>query len=685
MLLLVFVKLKWLSYTIFIVLLATKLQFYHLNSLPWPIVFFPSFLNDMFNLMGKVHESRGYFKSTVNGSKVLAMRQLACSVDQCGSLLGSISLSIFLEMFYYDYFVNNVSFLFIFLLPLWLSIIISTSIRIVSLVMNRKEMMTCSHLNKSIRPSSLSFSVLNMVAQLLIRGLQPVLIVLRVSDFISQDWGAVFCPLWLMVFMGISLGTIPIACVRSLHIEGSVDLREQASRLVYMVATHVILLDIAVLISLMWLSRSRGDIYLDLSDSANLPALHVFSPIIAVFAFFALLHPTLLEYVNSYQVFLRGVHHQDLQQALSAATKQQAVLSVVLEKTWLLQVSSTLYHPLDCAERLQKLDNMILLRSPQDSDALLLGTTLEDCIGICLFACSSSGRFTSGWTSQGARKAVTEINRGSDREVEGEEEVVLPTGFEMAVMRRQSMIDRDRLIERGANRRRTEAENELEATRAVIAANISSIDDADGNDNDGANDTTNSINNENANNVARNIDNDNSNSNSSTASAISVSNNTDSTSNTAIIASKSLQQKRNSSHKNDTLLMDDIESSMIEAHPIGAERVQGRDNEEEKHYQGLTVANPATTSRSNVAWSRGLLNNLWTRSSDAQDDSFTQLCLVTEPTATITLNPKLSQPGSRSGFINEADSEVGVSENHTDGQCLVCLSKVRRLLYCRVG
>lgn len=300
---------KWYLYCLFVVLLALKIQITSAQRVPWVIAFVPLFVCDFCSISQKICECKGFLASDSVGSSVIALRQIAATIDYLGSFLGSIGLCVLLQSIDTSNFdsMNTVgSLLPLCLLPLWITILISTTLRILTLTLMGEMMKKSVYLRSSLRPSGYHFSIINMIVQLTLRGIVPTLLTLRLSGVI-KEWSAVFSPLWVLIFMGIPLGILPIARAPMAHNNGSNGLQRHAIRMIYIVAAHIITLVLASLVSLVWLTQSVGE---GGSISKNtlfghtnaFPAVFILSPLMFAMLVFAALQSKLLECAKTYEV-----------------------------------------------------------------------------------------------------------------------------------------------------------------------------------------------------------------------------------------------------------------------------------------------------------------------------------------------------------------------------------------------
>ena len=306
----IFVRMKWYLYSLFVVLLALKIQITSAQRVPWVIAFVPLFVCGFCSISQKICECKGYLASDTIGSSVIALRQIAVTIDYIGSFLGSIGLCILLQTLdttNIENMKNTVgSLLPICLLPLWITILVSTALRLFTLMVMGEVMKKSLYLRSSLRPSGYHFSIINMVVQLILRGVVPMLLTFRLCGIIT-DWSAVFSPLWVLIFMGIPLGILPIARAPMAHNNGSNGLQRHAIRLIYIVAAHIITLVLASLVSLVWLTQSVGEGSSINKNSffghtAAFPAVFVMSPLMFALLVFAALQAKLLDCLKTYEV-----------------------------------------------------------------------------------------------------------------------------------------------------------------------------------------------------------------------------------------------------------------------------------------------------------------------------------------------------------------------------------------------
>jgi hypothetical protein len=386
------------------VLLMIKLSVVTNNALiPWLLVFFPWIAKDVAVAHQRWCEFRGF--RAMGSVQALASRQFGSFVEHVGVLGTLVAVCATLSVS-----ADAPSWLLVCVVPLWASLMYTTCfVRLAVLHgggvddggggVNGAPLSVCFG-----RPNGVFFALLNLVFQVLTRGVQPTFVAARLGGWVSHPWSIVFAPSWVLVFCGICLSGVLMSCVPVVHPGSCAELREHAMKLVFLVTAHLLACILCVMLSLTWLSDAvaRG-------ANAQTP-LYVLVPLAALFLFFASLRAPLLAYINGYLAFLRGVQHQDNHAALVAATKNKAVLSVIAEKTWLLQTSTTLYTRLPGgAAAAAELDAEVAARSPPDSAMLLRGTAFEDVVGLALYACATSGRFKSTSISAATRAAMRRL------------------------------------------------------------------------------------------------------------------------------------------------------------------------------------------------------------------------------------------------------------------------------------
>ena len=374
------------------------------NSLmPWALVFLPWILTDMAVCACKWCEFRGF--RAMGDMQALASRQFGCFLDHMGALVTSVALCVTLSVS-----ADAASWLLVCMAPMWAALMYTTCFVRLAILRggcgcgcgsgggggggggdggggggdNGATALSV----RCGRPNGAFFTLLNLVFQVLSRGVQPTLVAARFGGWVSYPWSIVFAPMWVLVFCGICLSGVLMSCAPVVHPGTCSELREQAAKLIFVVTAHLLACILCVMLSLTWLSDAdaRG-------ADARTP-LYVLGPLAALYLFFASLRASLLAYCNGYLAYLRGSQHQDSHAALVAATKNKAVLSVIAEKTWLLQTSTTLYTRLPGgAAAAAEVDAEVAARSPPDSGMLLWGSALEDVVGLALFACETRCRY----------------------------------------------------------------------------------------------------------------------------------------------------------------------------------------------------------------------------------------------------------------------------------------------------
>ena len=312
---------KWYLLSIFMILLAFKLDGSSYRKLPWLIVFTPLMLHNAFKIFCKVSESVGFYSSRLPASDGTGLWQFGCAVDQCGSFISSIGLYYFCDYGRLEY--SNTSLrnrmFFLYSIPFFATITASTALRFYSLTakeISDERSYGCS--------SGYYFCVAYMIITFLVRGLIPALFILRVYGYIA-NWFIVFIPLWVLLFMGFTLGILLILRAPIAHIGGPADLKSHAIGLINITAGHVLLFDLSVFITLTWITErlQNAEYYVNSSsinekiDKDNMEMSYsnyfiknnqkfqnviTLSPLIFSLLVFLAMQPILQRFLKTYQV-----------------------------------------------------------------------------------------------------------------------------------------------------------------------------------------------------------------------------------------------------------------------------------------------------------------------------------------------------------------------------------------------
>lgn len=312
---------KWYLCSLFLILLTVKLDGISHGQLPWLIVFTPLLLLNAFKIFCKVSESVGFYSTRIPASKGIGLWQFGCAVDQFGCFITTIGLYFFCDYGSLDYSYSSLQnrMFFLYSIPLFATITASTTLRFYSLMVK-------GNFDERIygRSSGHYFCVAYMIITFLMRGLIPALFILRVYDYIA-NWFVVFIPLWVLSFMGFTLGILLILRAPMAHNSGPADLKSHAIGLINITAGHVLLFDLSLFITLTWITERLQNSH-DYTNSSNVNEnisknnkdmsysnyfiknnqrfqnMITLSPLIFTFLIFLIMQPILQKYLRSYQV-----------------------------------------------------------------------------------------------------------------------------------------------------------------------------------------------------------------------------------------------------------------------------------------------------------------------------------------------------------------------------------------------
>lgn len=332
---------KYLCNLSFILILGLKLT--DGTTVPWPYVFVALFLSNNSSFYVKFQEF-AYFLT--NGEYMVGLgRQLASFVDLIGSFVAKIALCSYLSTF--DSNLNTFngndssggnsgddysgdagdgsdagnsinshnnstssasnnrvsSSLTFLLLPLWISLLVSVFIRY-----------CCKNFPIDSTDSN-RFSISSMESYgttlvfVVTRGLQPLLISLKVDKVLDINWFFVLGPLYSLAFIGLSIAILMVSFAPFIHITSSSQLRHQALGLVHVVALQIAIVSLCVIVFLVLLcKRIELSHNLDSSTSNNVDQrspFDILSPLLIMFTLLIITNPLLMAYSQRYQVLFK--------------------------------------------------------------------------------------------------------------------------------------------------------------------------------------------------------------------------------------------------------------------------------------------------------------------------------------------------------------------------------------------
>lgn len=213
-------------YLIFVVALLMKLQ-YHKN-ISWRNVFLSIFLADGINISQKAYY---IYKERYQQSSLLQtyrsaplVRAISNLVDAIGAFAAKIGIFVYLH---YRTELNaersrEIS-VTACLSPLFFAVSISVALKAYA--------GPPGVYAGAIMPSYTRYlaAFVHPLLVLIFRGIQPLLIALRIDNIISVKWSLVFIPLWILLFGGIGAAMILMTCSPYVHRAAPSTIRESAS------------------------------------------------------------------------------------------------------------------------------------------------------------------------------------------------------------------------------------------------------------------------------------------------------------------------------------------------------------------------------------------------------------------------------------------------------------------------
>lgn len=280
--------------TIFVLLLGLKLKF---DGLPWITVFLPAFMSNVISFM-IIKEEMKYVWATMGSNGAALCRPIAYAFDTLGSLSAKIVLITFLMTKPKDYFNTETSasprsVWTTALTPLWIFVGLSTLLRLVPYYP-----VSATRAYKTKHIWAMLFST---VAYFLFRGLQPLLLSLRMDNIVEHRWSIIFAPSWTLTFFGLACSVLMVSLSPFANGFTNGDFRVATQRLLYITAFQITAISVASIFFLVLVTQK-----LDFRDDAltgwNHDSVRVLAPILALFVALILTQPLLTRTMLKYQV-----------------------------------------------------------------------------------------------------------------------------------------------------------------------------------------------------------------------------------------------------------------------------------------------------------------------------------------------------------------------------------------------
>lgn len=290
---------------LFVIMLSIKFAD---DSIPWMGVFSVLFVSDLLSFIVKIQElTIVAHLADVFGKFV---RQMAALIDLAGSATGKIILCYFLS--------NKAPFTFnvtgrhlftILLLPHWLGMVISAILRIT--------VFSCSTEVSAQFARYKIFGIVLSIISFVIRGVQLLLVTMRIDGMLAAHWAIIFSPSWAIIFFSLGCTTLLLSFAPFIHANANTQLRETAITLAYIVAALTTTVAVCSLIFVILLSQkldylsnlSEQRQRLNKSTSNNdIDTFYIMTPMIVMFGCLMILNPLFIVYSTKYQVIILAAH-----------------------------------------------------------------------------------------------------------------------------------------------------------------------------------------------------------------------------------------------------------------------------------------------------------------------------------------------------------------------------------------
>jgi hypothetical protein len=285
---------KLVCNTVFVLLLGVKLKF---NGVPWITVFLPTLLSNAITFM-TIKEEMKYIWATMGSDMTALCRPVAYACDAIGSLAAKIVLLTFLMTKPKDYFNTETSasprsVWTTALTPLWIFVGLSTILRLIPYYPISA--------TRAYKTKHLLAMLLSTLAYFLFRGLQPLLLSLRMDNIVEHRWSIIFAPSWVLTFFGLACSVLMISLSPFVNGFTNGDFRVATQRLLYISAFQMTAISVASIFFLVLVTQK-----LDFRDNAltgwNHDSVRVLAPILTLFVALILTQPLLARTMLRYQV-----------------------------------------------------------------------------------------------------------------------------------------------------------------------------------------------------------------------------------------------------------------------------------------------------------------------------------------------------------------------------------------------
>ena len=143
--------------------------------------------------------------------------------------------------------------------------------------------------------------ILTAIFHFTLRGLQPLLLVLRLDKYITCNWFLVALPAWLLVGIGVVLGSILLQCSFSIHQQSPQQIRTAATRLLCVSAFESYLLSLLSFDFVLALTQRLN--YQDgMAGGCHNSYTAIIAPLLAMLGIMLVLFPVSVSMSLAYQV-----------------------------------------------------------------------------------------------------------------------------------------------------------------------------------------------------------------------------------------------------------------------------------------------------------------------------------------------------------------------------------------------
>jgi len=232
-------------------------------------------------------------------------------IDIIGSLLAKVGVCLYFN--YYeqlgstpfvksgDRVTGNYSSLVFALTPLWISVSISAVFRIASGSLFNEPQTQARTNSRFHTLQNVAATGGPLIAFILLRGLQPLVIALQLDNVVRVNWSVVFAPIWMLTFSGIATAIIIIICAPYIHQRSPAALRESSYSLVFIFSIRILLFCTCSMIGVIYFIQ-RMDFEYHFQSGKNVSVLQVIIPVLILYSLLIVMHPVLSRAIERYDV-----------------------------------------------------------------------------------------------------------------------------------------------------------------------------------------------------------------------------------------------------------------------------------------------------------------------------------------------------------------------------------------------